>query len=110
MNSEGQMQSLDVIKRGAMPIRFKSKLELSGYPPWVRALVEDTAESAQAVVQHDIWTQCRDATIAREMHQDLVVALWPLFERCPQYLSLLLLKCNYGREPAITATRGWLMK
>lgn len=97
-------------ERGAMPLTLESKLNLSGYPSWVRDLVQETHESAQAVVKHDIWTLCRDATIAREAHQDLVVGLWPLFERFPQFIALLLLKCRYGGDPAITATRGWLMK
>lgn len=93
-----------------MPFTIESKLELTVYPSWVQDLVHDTNKSAQAVVKHEIWTQLRDATIAREGHQDLIVALWPLFERCPQFYSLLLLKCTYGGEPAITATRGWVMK
>jgi len=93
-----------------MPFTHESKLELSGYPSWVRDLVHDTTESGQVVVNHEIWTRFRNATIAREVQHDLVVSLWSLFERFPQFYSLLLLKCPYGAEPAINATRGWLIK
>lgn len=93
-----------------MPFTHESKLELSGYPSWVRDLVHDTTESGQAVGTHEMWTWFRHATIAREVQQDLVRSLWPLFERFPQCYSLILLKCPYGGDPAIPATRGWLIK
>jgi len=93
-----------------MSFTLDAKLDLSGYSSWVRDLVHDTTESGQAVVKHEIWTWFRDATIAREVQQNLVVGLWPLFERFPQFYSLILLKCDYGGNPAINATRSWLIK
>lgn len=101
---------LEIIKRGSMPFTLGSKLELSGYPTWVQDLVQETNESALVAVKHDVWTRFRAATIAREVHQDMVMGLWPLFERFPQFYSLLLLKCHYGGDSSMNATRGWLMK
>jgi len=69
-----------------MPFTPESKLDLSGYPVWVRDLVHDTTESGQAVVNHEIWTWFSRATIAREVQHDLVVSLWSLFSNFHSFI------------------------
>ncbi|GJL56102.1 MAG: hypothetical protein NPIRA02_32340 [Nitrospirales bacterium] len=79
------------------------------YPTWIQTIVEETEAGAQSVAKHEAWFRFSDGTIPQAKHQALLMGLWPLIERFPQFLALNLLKCSYGEQPGLNTIRGWLI-
>ena len=93
-----------------MPTALEQAVESNRYPQWIQDLVEETQKTAKAVAHHEAWYRFSDGTIPQNKHHTLLIGFWPLIERFPQFLALNLLKCSYGSNPVLNASRGWLIK
>lgn len=83
---------------------------ISSYPNWIRNLVEDCADSREAVVQHEVFQRMRDARLDRDATQRFLAGVWPTIVQFPQYMALNLLKIQYGSTHGHNLARKYLTR
>jgi len=91
-------------------VRVGPLKDLSSYPQWAQDLVRDCAESKQRVVRHELFYMMRDNRLSKELTRNFLVAVWPVIEQFPQYMSLNLLKVHYGRNRGQDLARRYLIR
>lgn len=83
--------------------------DLASYPLWLQQVVRDTNPAKEALLQHLLLQQGRDATLPLAKLQRMLAGLWPTIERFPQFMSMNLTKIQYGRSPGEDMARNYLM-
>ena len=84
--------------------------ELSSYPQWAQDMVGECEATKQQLIEHEIWSLMRDASLDHDSTRDFMVGVWPVIERFPGYMALNLLKTQYGRSAGENMARRWLVR
>src|SRR5579885_1799241 len=71
--------------------------DLASYPLWVREIVADVQGLKASVAGHRLFWQMRDAALPPHAAANLLVRVWPVIERFPQYTGRHLAKLQFGK-------------
>ncbi|KGI77653.1 TenA family transcriptional regulator [Oleiagrimonas soli] len=90
--------------------RNGSLTELSSYPQWTQDMVGTCEDAKRSVVEHELWDLMRDRTMESTSTRNFMVGIWPVIERFPGYMSMSLLKTQFGRSAGDNLARRWLVR
>lgn len=84
--------------------------ELSSYPAWTQAMVQECDAVKRTVTDHPLWDLMGNGGASAANTLTFMVGIWPVIERFPGYMARSLLKTRYGRSAGDNLARSWLVR
>lgn len=84
--------------------------QLDSYPAWAQDMIGACESAKREVVEHELFTQMREARLGEESTAGFMVGIWPVIERFPGYMAASLMKTRYGRSEGDNMARRWLVR
>ena len=83
--------------------------DLASYPVWLQRVVRDTSVDKLRVVNHELFSLMRDATLPRAAMKRFLVGIWPTIEQFPRFMAMNLKKVSYGQSAGADMARRYLV-
>lgn len=91
-------------------VRTGPLMEVASYPEWTQEMVYDCDRFKSEVVEHDLFTQMKEARLEHSIHKAFLSGGWPVIDQFPQYMAMNLLKIRYGQGEGQDMARRYLIR
>ena len=85
-------------------------MDLNSYPSWAQEMVNSTLKEKKMVVNHELFSMMKEASLPYKASYNFFVGGWPTIEQFPQYMATNLCKIQFGRSHGENMARKYLMK
>ena len=79
--------------------RYKEALQLTDHEPWAQHFWQALVPYKDQVVEHPLFVEMGEGTLAPERFRDALLHFYPLVENFPKYMGLALAKTRPGIFP-----------
>lgn len=83
--------------------------DLSSYPEWLQAVVEELRPLEKRVTGHELFARMREAVLDPGSTCNFFIRVWPVIEQFPQYMGRNLAKLHFG-DPGHDLARSFLTR
>lgn len=83
--------------------------DISSYPAWLQRVVRDTSRDKMRVVDHELFSLMRDATLPLAVMKRFLIGVWPTIEQFPRFMAMNLKKLSYGEGVGEDMARRYLI-
>jgi len=91
-------------------VRTGPLMEVTSYPDWTQEMVHDCDRFKREVVEHELFTQMKEARLEHGIHKAFLAGGWPVIDQFPQYMAMNLLKIRYGLDEGHDMARRYLIR
>ncbi|RMD00686.1 TenA family transcriptional regulator [Aquitalea palustris] len=91
-------------------VRTGPLMEVASYPEWTQEMVHYCDRFKSEVVEHDLFTQMKEARLEHSIHKAFLSGGWPVIDQFPQYMAMNLLKIRYGQGEGHDMARRYLIR
>ncbi|MBA4723237.1 MAG: iron-containing redox enzyme family protein [Alcanivorax sp.] len=89
--------------------RYKEALQLTDHEPWAQHFWQALVPYKDQVVEHPLFVEMGEGTLAPERFRDALLHFYPLVENFPKYMGLALAKTRPGIFPGHEESKNWLI-
>lgn len=82
---------------------------ISSYPVWLQRAVRATGPEKKRVVDHELFSLIRDASLPKSVMRKFLVGAWPTIEQFPQFMAMNLKKLSFGDAIGQDLARKYLI-
>ena len=83
---------------------------IGSYPVWLQQVVHETTPYKRRVVDHELFSLMRDASLPLPALRRFLLGIWPTIEQFPRFMAMNLKKAGHGDSVGADMARRYLIQ